>query len=232
MTASVLAGFWIYRLRPSWRLLDRAARRAAVEEAIAVLTDLGAHGTRLRAAYSLTGVRPDADLMLWFVGGDLESVRGLLLRLRETGLGPHLEARDVYLGFGAPSRYAPDHRPAFLRGERPGRYAAVYPFVKTPEWYLLPEEDRRRMMAEHGRLGRAFRVRANTLRAFGLGDHEHVVALEAESLEELVDCLEALRAADVRRYTQRDVPLYLGLRREVEVALRELMPAGGPGSPG
>ncbi|HZV50347.1 MAG TPA: chlorite dismutase family protein [Candidatus Dormibacteraeota bacterium] len=232
MTASVLAGFWIYRLRPSWRLLDRVARRTGVEEAITVLADLGAGGPRLRAAYSLIGTRPDADLMLWLVGGDLESVRGPLLQLRGTGLGPHLEARDVYIGFGSPSRYAPDHRPAFLRGEQPGRYAAVYPFVKTPEWYLLPEEDRRRMMAEHGRLGRAFRVRANTLRAFGLGDHEHVVALEAESLEELVDCVEALRAASVRRYTQRDVPIYLGLRRDLEAAFRELMPVESVHGPG
>jgi peroxiredoxin len=227
MTTSVLAGFWIYRLRPSWRLLDRAARQTGIEEAIALLDDLGPRGLRLRAAYSLTGLRPDADFMLWFVGGSLEAVWELLLQLHGTSLGRHLETRDIYLGFGAPSRYAPDHEPAFLRGEQPGRYAAVYPFVKIPEWYLLPEEDRRRMMAEHGQLGRAFKVRANTLRAFGLGDHEHVVALEAESLEELVDCVEALRAASVRRYTQRDAPLYLGLRRDLKAALHDLTPIGG-----
>jgi hydrogen peroxide-dependent heme synthase len=35
---------------------------------------------------------------------------------------------------------------------------SVYPFVKTTDWYLLPYEERRELMAEHGEVGRRYAV--------------------------------------------------------------------------
>jgi chlorite dismutase len=137
-------------------------------------------------------------------------------------LGGHLEVREVLMGLAAASEYDPDHRPAFAREEPPRRYAAVYPFVKKPSWYLLPFETRRELMAEHGRVGREYQVAANTVRAFGLGDAEFVVALEADRLEEIVDCIDALRRVGVREYTAVDSPIYLGRLQSLEAALAEL----------
>jgi chlorite dismutase len=38
----------------------------------------------------------------------------------------------------------------------------VYPFVRSYEWYLLPDKDRREL-AEHGQMARGYPdVRANT----------------------------------------------------------------------
>jgi hydrogen peroxide-dependent heme synthase len=214
--------FWIYRQRPSWRLLDRAARRAGVEAAaVAIKEGEDAH-VRLRGSYSLIGLRADADFMLWWLTDDLDRLRGIALALRRTPLGEHLEARETYLGLHGESTYSPDHRAAFAKGEPPRRYAAVYPFNKTPEWYLLPFEQRRRLMAEHGEMGREFPVGTNTVRAFGLGDAEFIVALESETLEDLVACVEKLRRAEVRVYTQRDVPIYLGRLHPLETVLAEL----------
>ena len=54
--------------------------------------------------------------------------------------------------------------PAFLAGEEPRAYMCVYPFVRSYEWYLLPEEERREMLAEHGMMAREYPdVRANTV---------------------------------------------------------------------
>ena len=54
-----------------------------------------------------------------------------------------------------PAEFAPDHRPAFVKGEPPQTYLCVYPFVRTPEWYLLPKEERasllRRRHGDHRR---------------------------------------------------------------------------------
>ncbi len=46
----------------------------------------------------------------------------------------------------------------------PGDYVCVYPFVRSYEWYLLPDAERRKMLADHGKAGRGYPdVRANTV---------------------------------------------------------------------
>ena len=211
--------FWIYRLRPSWRLLDREARRLGREALTGLMQAPASAGVTLRGSYSMAGFHAGADFMLWCISNSADAINDLAVEIRHTGLGQHLEAREVLLGLAGPSEYNPDHLPAFLKGHAPRRYLSVYPFVKTPEWYLLPEEERREMMAEHGRAGRHHAVAGNTLRAFGLGDAEFVVALEAEHLKDLVDCMDALRRFRVRQYTQRDAPIYLGRLQPLEEVL-------------
>jgi chlorite dismutase len=51
------------------------------------------------------------------------------------------------------SRYAPEHRPAFIKGAPPRDYLSMYPFIKTHQWYQLPFERRRELMGAHGRMG-------------------------------------------------------------------------------
>jgi peroxiredoxin len=214
--------FWVYRLRPSWRLLDREARRAGSAALAELLTGSASTGITVRGAYSTAGLHADADLILWCISRSADAVNDLAVAVRRTGMGQHLELRDVLLGLAGASEYNPDHLPAFLKGQPPRRYLSVYPFVKTPEWYLLPDDERREMMAEHGRAGRNHAVAGNTVRAFGLGDAEFVVALEAEHLKDLVDCMDALRRFRVRRYTQRDAPIYLGRLMPLEEVLADL----------
>ncbi len=49
-----------------------------------------------------------------------------------------------------PAEFNKSHLPAFLAGEDARAYVCVYPFVRSYEWYLLPDEERRDMLAEHG----------------------------------------------------------------------------------
>ena len=70
----------------------------------------------------------------------------------------------------------------------------VYPFVRSYEWYLLPDEERRAMLAEHGQMARDFPdVRANTVASFALGDYEWILAFEADELHRIVDLMRHLR---------------------------------------
>src|SRR4029450_13545105 len=65
------------------------------------------------------------------------------------------------------------HVPGFLRGIEPKSWLTVSPFVRSYEWYLLPPEERGRMLAEHGGKGAAFTgAVANTVASFSLGDCE------------------------------------------------------------
>ena len=55
----------------------------------------------------------------------------------------------------------------------PEAWICVYPFVRSYEWYLLPAEDRGKMLRDHGMLGREFpQVLANTVASFAFGDWE------------------------------------------------------------
>lgn len=251
-TENTYAVFWLYRTAPEWRRLPAAEReRGRAEFAAALEGGLG--GLTLRGAYSMVGLRHDADLLLWLHGPNLGQVQDLAVALRHTTLGSYLEDRYTYTGLVPQSRYAPEHRPAFTKGAAPREYLSIYPFVKTQEWYLIPFEQRRALMAEHGRMGQSHSampetrigasvggahaatvvieappatkpgaVLANTIHSFGLGDQEFVVAFESDEPAALERMVEDLRAAEVRRYTAIDTPVFLGRRKEIQAALADL----------
>jgi len=103
-----------------------------------------------------------------------------------------------------------------MQEEDPKNYLCVYPFVRSYEWYLLPEEERRDMLVEHGKLARSYPdVRANTVSSFALGDYEWILAFEADELHRIVDLMRTLRAAAARRHTREEVPFYTGRRDEL-----------------
>ncbi len=81
-----------------------------------------------------------------------------------------------------------------MQDEGAKAYLCVYPFVRSYEWYLLPEEERRAMLTEHGMMARPYPdVRANTVSSFALGDYEWILAFEADELHRIVDLMRALR---------------------------------------
>ena len=119
-----------------------------------------------------------------------------------------------------PAEFNKSHLPAFLAGEQARAYLCVYPFVRSYEWYLLPDDERRFMLAEHGKMARGYPdVRANTVASFALGDYEWMLAFEADELHRIVDLMRELRAAAARRHTREEVPFYTGRRRELEEIL-------------
>ncbi|MBO0850982.1 MAG: chlorite dismutase family protein, partial [Pseudonocardia sp.] len=115
-----------------------------------------------------------------------------------------------------PAEFNKSHVPAFLAGEEPRRYICVYPFVRSYEWYLLPDEERRRMLAQHGMQARDYPdVRANTVASFALGDYEWILAFEGDELHRIVDLMRHLRASDARRHVRVEVPFYTGRRLDI-----------------
>jgi chlorite dismutase len=121
-----------------------------------------------------------------------------------------------------PAEFNKSHVPAFLAGEPPRKYVCVYPFVRSYEWYLLPDEERRAMLAEHGRQAREYPdVRTNTVASFALGDYEWMLAFEADELHRLVDLMRHLRGSRARGHVREEVPFYTGAR----VPVHELVAA-------
>ena len=89
----------------------------------------------------------------------------------------------------------------------------MYPFVRSYEWYLLPDEERRQILAAHGRAAREYPdVRANTVPAFTLGDYEWLLAFEAPALDRIVDLMRDMRATEARRHVREEIPFFTGPR--------------------
>lgn len=151
------SAYWLYKLDPAFARLPEQEQRAGKAAYLAAIEARPASVT-LRGVYSFVGFREDADLMLWIHGVDLDAMQEFAVRLRQTGLGRYLNSVQTYIGVVAGGRYDPSHLPSFMLGAEPKNFISVYPFVKTTEWYLLPYDKRRELMAEHGVVGRRFAV--------------------------------------------------------------------------
>jgi hydrogen peroxide-dependent heme synthase len=170
----------------------------------------------IRGWYDVAGLRADADLMVWWHAPVVEAVQDAYHALRRSSLGTGLDPVWSQLALHRPAEFNKGHVPAFMSGEEPRAYLCVYPFVRSYEWYLLPEDERRRMLAEHGMMARGYPdVRANTVASFALGDYEWMLAFEADELHRIVDLMRELRKADARRHTREETPFYTGRRREL-----------------
>ena len=176
----------------------------------------GCQEVTIRGTYDVSGLRADADLMIWWHAGSSDALQEAYGLFRRTGLGRHLTPVWSQMALHRPAEFNKSHLPAFLAGEEPRAYLCVYPFVRSYEWYLLPDEERRQMLAEHGRLARGYPdVRANTVASFALGDYEWMLAFEADELYRIVDLMRDLRASAARRHVREEVPFYTGRRRPV-----------------
>lgn len=174
-------------------------------------------GVVLRGIYDVSGLRADADVMLWLHGPKPEDLQAALRRLRSSSELAATRPTWNAMGVHRDAEFSRDHLPAFMRGAEPKAWLTVYPFVRSYEWYLLPPEERRALLAEHGRAGSAYRgVLANTVASFSLGDYEWILALEAEELVELVDLMRDLRATGARRHVREEVPFFTGRRIGVD----------------
>ncbi|HET9871353.1 MAG TPA: hydrogen peroxide-dependent heme synthase [Propionibacteriaceae bacterium] len=170
----------------------------------------------VRGWYDVAGLRADADLMVWWHAPTSEALQDAYHALRRSALGPHLEPVWSQLALHRPAEFNKGHVPAFMQDEQPKGHLCVYPFVRSYEWYLLPEEERRAMLTEHGMMARPYPdVRANTVSSFALGDYEWMLAFEADELHRIVDLMRDLRKAAARRHTREEVPFYTGRRREL-----------------
>jgi chlorite dismutase len=193
-----------------------ALRDGLTGEIESLFGELARKDVVVRGSYELSGLRADADLMIWWHASSSDALQEAYGLLRRTALGRHLTPVWSQLALHRPAEFNKSHIPAFLAGETARAYICVYPFVRSYEWYLLPDAERRAMLAEHGRLARGYSdVRANTVASFALGDYEWMLAFEADELHRIVDLMRDLRAAAARRHVREEVPFYTGRRRSV-----------------
>ena len=210
INASIRYTMWsVFRLdSPLGEDADRAAEGAEVEKLYAELAEAD---VVVRGVYDVAGLRADADLMVWWHATTSEELQDAYHRFRRTALGRRLAPVWSQMALHRPAEFNKSHVPAFLSDEEPKRHVSVYPFVRSYEWYLLEETERRQMLADHGKMARDYAdVRANTVASFSLGDYEWILAFEADELYRIVDLMRHLRGSEARMHVREEIPFYTG----------------------
>lgn len=173
----------------------------------------------VRGLYDVSAMRADADIMVWLHAATAEAVQDGLRRLRRT-MGESAVISFSAMGLHRPAEFNKGHVPYFMTGADAEDWLCVYPFVRSYEWYLLPEDERRAMLVEHGMMGRDYQmIRSNTVAAFALGDYEWVLALESPELHEIVDMMRHLRGSEARRHVREEIPFFTGRRVSAAAAI-------------
>ena len=210
----------VFRVSDRAVLDDNGADLTGRENLAAELTELfeqaAGKDVTTRGCYDVQGLRADADLMFWWIAPTADDLQEMYARFRRTRLGRACKPVWSVMALHRPAEFNKSHIPAFLAGEEPKNYVCVYPFVRSYEWYLIEDGERRAMLAEHGLMAREYPdVRANTVSAFALGDYEWILAFEADELHRIVDLMRHLRGAEARRHTREEIPFYTGRRKEI-----------------
>lgn len=207
----------VFRLEQTFGEGDRAREAAEVEELVAKLAGEGADegandgGVVVRGTYDVSGLRADADLMIWWHASTAEALQAAYNAFRRTALGRRMAPVWSQMALHRPAEFNKSHVPAFMAEETPKSFVCVYPFVRSYEWYLLPDQERRDMLREHGMQARDYPdVRANTVASFALGDYEWILAFEADELHRIVDLMRELRASRARRHVREEIPFFTG----------------------
>jgi len=184
---------------------------------------LSSKDVTIRGTYDVSGLRADADVMIWWHSGSPDALQDAYGLFRRTALGRHLAPVWSQMALHRPAEFNQSHLPAFLAGESARDYLCVYPFVRSYEWYLLPGTERRDLLAEHGRMARGYPdVRANTVASFGLSDYEWILAFEADELHRIVDLMRDMRGSRARRHVREEIPFFTGRRRSISEILATL----------
>jgi chlorite dismutase len=213
--------FSFFKVDPKWRWLNEIGKEEAAKE-FASLVEVA--GTKMKVrTYSTVGLREDSDFMIWMISDTIEKTQVMTTKIYTTVLGKYLSPSYVFLSAARPSIYSSKVIPGFMTDEQPMKYVVVYPFVKTREWYLLPFEQRKKMMEEHIAVGRKFpQIRLNTTYSFGIDDQDFMLAFETPDLIAFQELIMQLRETEVSRYIERDTPMIVCVYKGVEDIVKSL----------
>lgn len=220
--------FSFYQIDPQWRKLQKQDREAGKKEIEQVIKRFVDEKKCQILTYSTMGMRGDVDFLLWIISYELEPIQELTTAIAATSMGAYLTRPHSFLAQTKRSMYLdkinPEHqedRVHILPGKF--KYFFVYPFLKKREWYLLPMEERQKMMDEHIRIGVKYpSVKLNTTYSFGLDDQEFVVAFETDVPSDFLDLVQELRESKGSLYTLRDTPIITCIAKSAKEMLDSL----------
>lgn len=211
----------------NWTAFERVGKlenqAQAQAEFDAWASTLESRDITLRGAYDIRGFRGDTQLLLWIHASSAELVQQALREFSHLQLGAAFKSTWSGMGLHRPAEFNRTHVPGFMLGKPAKKWLCMYPFVRSYDWYLIPEADRREMLVEHGVAGHKYEgITSSTVAAFALGDYEWLLALESQELHEIVDMMRDLRYTKARMHVREEVPFFTGRLVELTNLVKEL----------
>lgn len=205
--------FSFFKIDPKWRWMADLAKEESAREVENVIRN---SGIRFRS-YSTLGLRDDADFLFWFAAKSIEEIQEAVSKIYLTVFGKYITPSQVYLSCTRPSIYARKGRTiSFVAGAESKKYVVVYPFTKTREWYLLPREQRQKMMDEHIDVSQKYPdIILNTTYSFGIDDQDFMLAFETDVLRDFQNLIMDLRETKVSGYVQQDTPMIVCVKKDI-----------------
>ncbi|AEE95209.1 chlorite dismutase family protein [Acidianus hospitalis] len=194
-----------------WWRLNHEARKTILSKAEEVANEFKKDVISIKKFSSLS---QESNIIYWltsFSTSPFLEFRSAILSAFE---GYALES-NLFLSVFKPSPYMKSNfDPKTILGGEQLKYFVAYPMKKSPEWYLLPFEEREKIMKEH--IDMAIKnpknngIKSYTTYSFGIGDYEFVVIYEIPDLFNWVDVVEKLREAKARKWIVKEEPLIVG----------------------
>ncbi|MEM3791111.1 MAG: chlorite dismutase family protein [Candidatus Micrarchaeaceae archaeon] len=202
-----MISFLLLKARSEFYSLPLSMREYLLGETIDLCKD-----SNVKAFYSKY-IEPTVDLILMKKGKDIEEISEFYSNsLRK--IYPYINTVENYFGYEKSKDDV----------ETNEKYLILYPFTKTHEWYQKSEEERKKMMEEHIRIGSNYKgVKQLLLESFGISESDFVLAYFANELEEFSKVVKELRYTKARIYTKSDTPIYVGIKKEIGPAFMGML---------
>ncbi|MGN1400919.1 MAG: hydrogen peroxide-dependent heme synthase [Bacillus sp. (in: firmicutes)] len=181
-----------------WKMLSEEERQEAISEFMSILegwNKVQAEKQGSHAVYSVVGQK--ADFMMMILRPTMEELNQIenefnKSKLAEYTVPAHSYVSVVELGNYLPADEDPYQNPQILARLYPilpkAKHVCFYPMDKRRQgddnWYMLPMEERRRMMRSHGMIGRQYagKVKQIITGSVGFDDYEWGVTLFADDV--------------------------------------------------
>lgn len=223
-TPPVYALFAVFRVSSSNpSVFDGHDVAGVVREFEDVVELIKSENVTLRGYYDLSGLRSDADLMLWLHGPGAEDLQWALRLLRRTSLlRPLVRVRSL-LGVQRETKFGKDDVPGFVSGATPKQWLSLHPVARSSSWHLLNPADHSRVLDEQNQVREKFPdVTVNIVAGYALGDSDWILALEDDELTGLVDITRALREVNAKQHVREDNEYFTGRRIELAEVIEVL----------
>ncbi|MCL5102420.1 MAG: chlorite dismutase family protein [Candidatus Marsarchaeota archaeon] len=151
-------------------------------------------------------LRWDSDIIIWNMCKNPTDLLAIKQKIEKTFSG------YAQITYGMLSVYS-NNRKKPEKGVK--TYFVAYPMSKEPEWYLLPKEESKRIVAEHVEIAISSKsndgIESYTTKGFGIADSEFVVIYEIPDLYSWVRVTEELRGARARKWITNETPILTGI---------------------